>query len=228
MARRGRAVKLIAGCMIVVGAGLLLYTGYKVWDPFAGARQHAAQEALARSWGARPALQGPVATTAAGPATTAKPAAPALCVVPSQHIPVGQVFAIIQIPAFGPAWKFTVIQGTTLTQLATGPGHILGTALPSHAGDVGIAAHDVTAGNAFLHLDALRTGDTIVITTKECVTTYRVYRQPYRVLYTDVGVLDPVGSKHTLTLVTCWPTNVLSFVTHRTIVQAAEISSVRR
>jgi LPXTG-site transpeptidase (sortase) family protein len=245
MARRGRAVKLIAGCMIVVGAGLLLYTGYKVWDPFAGARQHAAQEALTRSWGARPALQGPVAATAtrvapvkpattakpaalARPATPAKPAAPALCVVPSQNIPVGQMFAFIQIPAFGPAWKFTVIQGTTLTQLATGPGHILGTALPSQAGDAGIAAHDVTAGNAFLHLDSLRTGDAIVITTKECVTTYRVYRQPYRVLYTDVGVLNPVGSEHTLTLVTCWPTNVLSFVTHRTIVQAAQISSVRR
>jgi sortase A len=138
------------------------------------------------------------------------------------------VFAIIQIPAFGPNWKFAVIQGTTLTQLASGPGHILGTALPSQAGDVGIAAHDVTAGNAFLHLDGLRTGDTIVITTKECVTTYRVYRQPYRVLYTDVGVLNPVGSKHTLTLVTCWPTNVLDFVIHRTIVQAEEIGSVRR
>jgi sortase A len=233
MAKRRRAVKLIAGCMIVVGASLLLYTGYKVWDPFAGARQHAAQEALTRSWGARPALPGPVTATAkppapAKPAATAKPAAPALCVVPSQNIPVGQVFATIQIPAFGPTWKFTVIQGTTLTQLATGPGHILGTALPSQAGDVGIGAHDVTAGNPFLHLDGLRTGNTIVITTKECVTTYRVYRQPYRVLYTDVGVLNPVGSEHTLTLVTCWPTDVLYFVTHRTIVQAAEISSVRR
>jgi sortase A len=244
MARRGRAVKLIAGCMIVTGAGLLLYTGYKVWDPFAGARQHAAQEALTRSWGARPALPGPAAAvsataaksaTTAGPAGmarptgTAQPATTAFCVVPKQDIPVGQVFAIIQIPAFGPAWKFTVIQGTTLTQLATGPGHILGTALPGQAGDAGIGAHDVTAGNPFLHLDSLRTGDTVVITTKECVTTYRVYRQPYRVLYTDVAVLDPVGSEHTLTLVTCWPTDVLSFVTHRTIVQAAEISSsIRR
>jgi sortase A len=227
MARRGRAVKLIACCMIVVGASFVFYTGYKVWDPLAGARQRAAQEALTRSWAARPALQGPEATPAR-PATPAKPATPALCVVPSQNIPVGQVFALIQIPAFGPTWKFAVIQGTTLTQLATGPGHILGTALPSQAGDVGIAAHDVTAGNAFLHLDGLRTGDTIVITTKECVTTYRVYRQPYRVLYTDVGVLNPVGSKHTLTLVTCWPTDVLYFVPHRTIVQAEEISSVRR
>jgi sortase A len=222
MARRGRAVRLIAGCLIVAGAGLLLYTGYKVWDPFAGARQRAAQTALTRSWGQLPALPAP-------PTATSRPVvAPALCVGPNSDIPVGQVFAIIQIPAFGPAWKFTIIQGTTLTQLATGPGHILGTALPGQAGDVGIGAHDVTAGNPFLHLSSLRTGDTVVITTKACVTTYRVYRQPYRVLYTDVSVLNPIGSKHTLTLVTCWPTDVLTFVPHRTIVQAAEISSVRR
>ena len=39
MAKPGRAVKLLAGAMIVAGAGLLIYTGYKVWDPFAGARQ---------------------------------------------------------------------------------------------------------------------------------------------------------------------------------------------
>ena len=227
MARPGRTGKLVAGGLIIAGGGLLLYTGYKVGDPFAGARQHAAQEALTRSWGTLPALQGPAVATAK-PTAAAKPAAPALCVVPSQQIPVGQVFAFIQIPAFGPSWKFTLIQGTTLTQLATGPGHILGTALPSQAGDAGIGAHDVTAGNPFLHLASLGTGDTIVITTKQCVTTYRVYRQPYRVLYTDTAVLNPVGSKHTLTLVTCWPTGVLYFVEHRTIVQAAEISSVSR
>jgi LPXTG-site transpeptidase (sortase) family protein len=221
MARRGRTGKIVAGCLILAGVAVLLVTGYKVWDPFAGAREQAAQEALTRSWGSLPALPGPAEATG-------KPTATSLCVIPSQQIPVGQVFAFIQIPAFGPSWKFTLIQGTTLTQLATGPGHILGTALPSQAGDAGIGAHDVTAGNPFLHLGSLGTGDTIVITTKQCVTTYRVYRQPYRVLYTDVSVLNPVGSKRTLTLVTCWPTGVLYFVTHRTIVQAAEISSVSR
>lgn len=227
MASRSRTGKLIAGFLIIAGLGLLLVTGYKVWDPFAGAREHAAQEALTQSWGSLPALQGP-ATATGKPTATAKPATPALCVIPSQQIPVGQVFAFIQIPAFGPSWKFTLIQGTTLTQLATGPGHILGTALPSQPGDTGIGAHDVTAGNPFLHLGSLGTGDKIVITTRQCVTTYRVYRQPYRVLYTDVAVLNPVAGQRTLTLVTCWPTGVLYFVTHRTIVQAEEISSVKR
>ncbi len=214
-----RAAQIMVALGLVVAAGTATAYGYRAWDPFAGARQHEAQVALAKSWG-RPAVLPVTAAT--------QPATPALCVVPKSDIPVGQVFATIQIPAFGPTWKFTVIQGTTLTQLATGPGHIIGTALPSQAGDAGIAAHDVTAGNPFLHLANLRTGDTVVVTTKECVTTYRVYREPYRVLYTDVSVLNPVGNSRTLTLVTCWPTEVLYFVTHRTIVQAAEISSVRR
>src|ERR1039457_3251560 len=145
MAKRGRAVRLIAGGMIVAGAGLLVYTGYKVWDPYAGARQHAAQTALTRSWGELPALSAPPV------AAKSKCTAPALCVGPNQDIPVGQVFAFIQIPAFGPAWKFTIIQGTTLAQLATGPGHILGTALPGQAGDVGIGGPDLTGGSPLPH-----------------------------------------------------------------------------
>jgi sortase A len=205
--------RAIASICFLAAAGVLLWSGYRVWDPFAGARQHQAQIALAKSWGAPP---GPQATAAAP------------CVARRGDIPTGRVFAMIQIPAFGPGWKFTVVQGTALAQLATGPGHVVGTALPGQAGNVGIAAHDVTAGNPFLHLSSLRPRDMVIITTKECVTTYRVYRAPYRVLYTDVGVLRPVGTGHTLTLITCWPVEVLHFVKYRTIVQADEISSVRR
>jgi sortase A len=210
--------RAIAAVCFLAAAGVLLWSGYRVWDPFAGARQHQAQIALAKSWGAPPAQ------AAAG----AKLAAAAPCVARRAGIPVGRVFAMVQIPAFGPGWKFTVVQGTAPAQLATGPGHVAGTALPGQAGNAGIAAHDVTAGNPFLHLSSLRTGDRVIITTRECVTTYRVYRAPYRVLYTDVGVLRPVGTEHTLTLITCWPVEVLHFVKYRTIVQAAEISSVRR
>ena len=63
--------------------------------------------------------------------------------------------------------------------------------MPGAEGNVGIAAHDVTAGNPFLHLADLKPGDTVTITTKTCVTTYRVTRPSYRVLYTDVAVLRP-------------------------------------
>ena len=204
------ASMLLVAALAVAGVGI-----YRAWDPLAGSRQHAAQEQLYKSWGSPPVLPGRTSPAVRG------------CQIGSQPR-VGEVFAIIQIPAFGKGWKFTVIEGTALPQLATGPGHIRGTAMPGAEGNVGIAAHDVTAGNPFLHLADLKPGDTVTITTKTCVTTYRVTRPSYRVLYTDVAVLRPTGREHTLTLITCWPVGVLYFVPHRTIVDAIEISSVRR
>lgn len=206
-----KPIFLIALVCILAGVAVLVMSAVKVLDPFAGSRQHAAQEQLSKSWAGQ-----------AGP-----PHAPLVaqgCQLASRPR-TGQVFAIIQIPALGKDWKFTVIEGTGLPQLATGPGHVPGTALPGAEGNVGIAAHDVTAGNPFLHLASLKPGDTVTITTQHCVVTYTVTRLPYRVLYTDVGVLRPAGTEHTLTMITCWPVYVLYFVPHRTIVSAIETSS---
>lgn len=206
--------KLAAWLCILAGLGGLAFTGYRAWDPLAGARQHAAQQRLYHSWGTLPAFRPAHRGGAAACQMTGRPG-------------TGQVFAIIQIPALGPSWKFTVIQGTGLPQLATGPGHVPGTALPGQPGNVGIAAHDVTAGNPFLHLAGLKPGDRVIITTRSCVVTYRVTRPSFRVRYTDVSVLNPTKA-HTITLITCWPVNVLYFVPHRTIVQGSEVSSIRR
>jgi sortase A len=207
-----KPIFLIALACILAGVTVLVMSAVRVLDPFAGSRQHAAQEQLHKTWAAQP---GPV-LDAPRPAQGCQ-----LAAQPS----TGQVFAIIQIPALGKDWKFTVIEGTGLPQLATGPGHVPGTALPGAEGNVGIAAHDVTAGNPFLHLASLKPGDTVTITTQHCVVTYAVTRLPYRVLYTDVAVLRPAGTEHTLTMITCWPVYVLYFVPHRTIVSAIEVSS---
>jgi sortase A len=206
-----KPIFLIALVCMLAGVTVLVMSAVKVLDPFAGSRQHAAQEQLYKSWAAsQPGGHVPLAAQD--------------CQLASQPR-TGQVFAIIQIPALGKNWKFTVIEGTGLPQLATGPGHVPGTALPGAEGNVGIAAHDVTAGNPFLHLSSLKPGDTVTITTQRCVVTYAVTRLPYRVLYTDVGVLRPAGTQHTLTMITCWPVYVLYFVPHRTIVSAIEVSS---
>ena len=210
-----KPIFLIALICSLAGVTVLLMSAVKVLDPFAGSRQHGAQEQLYKSWAGQP---GP------GPAHVHVPLLAQGCQMASQPR-TGQVFAIIQIPALGKDWKFTVIEGTDLPQLATGPGHVPGTALPGAEGNVGIAAHDVTAGNPFLHLASLEPGDTVTITTQHCVVTYTVTKVPYRVLYTDVGVLRPVGTEHTLTMITCWPVYVLYFVPHRTIVSAIETSS---
>jgi sortase A len=219
-ARRGRgamrvatkAIFLIALVCVLAGVTVLVMSAGKVLDPFAGSRQYAAQEQLYKSWAGQPGPVSHVPLPAQG------------CQMASQPR-TGRVFAIIQIPALGKDWKFTVIEGTDLPQLATGPGHVPGTALPGAEGNVGIAAHDVTAGNPFLHLASLKPGDTVTITTQSCVVTYTVTRLPYRVLYTDVGVLRPAGAEHMLTMITCWPVYVLYFVPHRTIVSAIETSS---
>jgi sortase A len=203
-----KPIFLIALVCILAGVTVLVMSAVKALDPFAGSRQHAAQEQLSKSWAGQPG----------------HPLLARACQMASQPR-TGQVFAIIRIPALGKDWKFTVIEGTDLPQLATGPGHVRGTALPGAEGNVGIAAHDVTAGNPFLHLASLKPGDTVTITTQHCVVTYTVTRLPYRVLYTDVGVLRPVGTEHTLTMITCWPVYVLYFVPHRTIVSAIETSS---
>jgi len=210
-----KITKIAARILVIAGVIVLGLGVYRVWDPFAGSRQHAAQQRLYQSWGAPRSLPGK------------SPAGPQGCQMTSRPR-TGQVFAIIQIPAFGASWKFTVIEGTTLAQLGTGPGHITGTAMPGASGNVGIAAHDVTAGNPFLHLADLGPGDDVIITTRGCVTTYAVNRPSFRVLYTDVAVLRPTGREHTLTLVTCWPIQVLYFVPHRTIVSATEVKSVPR
>jgi sortase A len=205
--------------------GILLYSGYRVWDPFAGARQQAAQENLLNTWAVRASAK-PATTGAAAGSRPARAVTDA-CVDAAASLQPSQPFAIMQIPAFGPSWKFAIVQGAALAQLATGPGHILGTALPGEAGNVGIAAHDITAGNPFLHLGSLHVGDKIVITTEHCIVTYRVSRAPRKVLYTDVAVLRPVGNEHTITLVTCWPVN-LTFDVHRIVVPGVEVSSIAR
>jgi len=203
-----KPIFLIALACVLAGVMVIVISAVKVLDPFAGNRQQAAQQQLYQSW----AGQRPVPAAAQGCQLTAQPR-------------TGQVFAIIQIPALGRDWKFTVIEGTGLPQLATGPGHVPATALPGAQGNVGIAAHDVTAGNPFLHLASLKPGDTVTITTRHCAVTYTVTQRPYRVLYTDVGVLRARGTEHTLTMITCWPVYVLYFVPHRTIVSAIETSS---
>ena len=115
------------------------------------------------------------------------------------------------------------MEGATLTQLSTGPGHVTGTQLPGQVGNFAVAAHDITAGNPFLHLKTLRAGDEIYVTTEYATYTYKVTGQKV-VRYTDVSVLAPVpdspgatpASAH-ITLITCTPVTLL-FTPWRVIV----------
>jgi len=204
MDHRNKIVALLAGALIAAGLVVAGITAYKVIDPEAPARERALQQQLATQWQA-PAPQ------------------PKAALVPAVTVRAGQPFALLRIPALGRDWKFAVVEGATLAQLSTGPGHVTGTQLPGQVGNFAVAAHDITAGNPFLHLKSLRAGGKIYVTTRYATYTYVVTGEKV-VRYTDVAVLAPVpGSPGTkavsahITLITCTPVTLL-FTPWRVIV----------
>jgi sortase A len=204
--------KSLGVLLIVAGLALGGLVAWTVADPLAGHRQHALQQQLQRTW----ATQKPV------PGVSQPVPAVSACTDPAQRLKPSQPFALMTIPAFGPRWKFAVVEGTTLTQLALGPGHITGTSMPGGV-NFGVAAHDITAGNPFLHLWNLKPGNQVIVTTAHCQYTYAVDSHA-KVSYTDVAVLKSrTAYPHTLILVTCWPVT-LAFTPVRIVVWGHEVS----
>jgi sortase A len=205
------AVALLAGALIAAGLVVAGVTAYKVIDPQAPARERALQQQLQTQWKATPVhglLKVPETVT----------------------VRTGQPFALLRIPALGRDWKFAVVEGATLAQLSTGPGHVTGTQLPGQVGNFAVAAHDITAGNPFLHLKSLRAGEKIYVTTRYATYTYQVTGEKV-VRYTDTAVLAPVPgspgaiavSAH-ITLITCTPVTLL-FTPWRVIVTGILVST---
>lgn len=213
------AVKPLAWTLLACVLFTAGWAAFVITDPFAGHRQQALQQHLFQQW----------RTKAKPPASQAKPpASQARLTGASWHpdhlrLVTGQPFALIRVPAFGPQWQFAIVQGTGLSQLALGPGHVPGTGLPGQPGNFVVAAHDVTAGNPFLHLRTLRYPDKVYIYTKSWTYEY-VVRTQRVVRYTDIAVEYPVpgqpGSaphRSFITLITCTPVT-LAFTPWRVVV----------
>ncbi len=133
---------------------------------------------------------------------------------------VGQSLTRIKIPAIGV--NVVVVQGTTDSALRSGAGHYTNTPLPCTVGNVAIAGHRTTYGKPFSQLQALVPGDTIELDTPVGTCVYKVTEAPYKVLPTDVSVVDNTPGRHNLTLTTCAPRY---FATHRMIVKATMVST---
>jgi len=122
----------------------------------------------------------------------------------------------MEIPRLG--LSAIVMEGTDKITLRRAVGHIAGTALPGHAGNVGIAGHRDTF---FRPLRNIQRNDTITLTT--LLGEYR-----YRVVSTrvvdphDVAVLDP-SADEVLTLVTCYPFYFIGSAPERFIVRAERV-----
>jgi sortase A len=194
------------------------WAAYMITDPFASHRQEALQQHLVQQWQAK----------AKPPANQVKTGEQARLTGASWHpdrlrLVTGQPFALIRVPAFGQHWQFAIVQGTSLSQLALGPGHVPGTGLPGRPGNFVVAAHDVTAGNPFLHLRTLRHPDKIYIYTKNWIYQYVVHSERV-VRYTDTAVQYPVPGhpgatphRSLITLITCTPVT-LDFTPWRVVV----------
>jgi sortase A len=206
------AIRGIAWLAVITGIIGGCLVGYRIWDPMAGHREAALQGQLRKAWETTPAIR-PAAHTSA-------------CATIPDTLRSAEPFAIMTIPRFSPAWRFAVVEGTALAQLATGPGHITGTSMPGGR-NFAVAAHDITAGNAFLHLGSLRQGDLIRVRTRDCLYTYQINRPPSRVRYTDTAVLRGAPGQRRITLVTCWPVT-LAFTPWRIIADGTLLSEQPR
>jgi sortase A len=128
------------------------------------------------------------------------------------HLALGRPFAFIRIPSFGPHWRFAIVQGTGLAQLALAPGHVPGTQRPGQLGNFAVAGHRVTAGNPFWSVPSMRAGELVFIDTVRGTYEYQVTGKPSWVSPGDTAMLAPEPGhpgqwphRRLITLITCDP-----------------------
>lgn len=154
--RRGErlrgGIRIGGEVLITLGLVLLLFVFYAVYvtDWFSAHRQAEASDRLRAQWEQRAPEAPPAPATA------------------------GEGFAELYIPAFGPGFRYTVLEGTDAKTLAAGPGHYAGTAMPGEQGNLAIAGHRIGKGAPFGDLDRLAACDALVVETASDWYVYRV------------------------------------------------------
>lgn len=130
----------------------------------------------------------------------------------------GALIGRIKIPRVGVS--AIVLHGVGNKTLRRGVGHIPGTPLPAHGGNLGLAGH---RDSFFRALKDIRQNDTIELTTLDGTFEYKVEWTKI-VLPTETGVLEDGGAP-SLTLVTCYPFYYIGSAPKRFIVHARRLES---
>jgi LPXTG-site transpeptidase (sortase) family protein len=186
--------------LITLGLIVLLFAGYEVYGKSAivDAHQSDLEKQLAQEWD--PGL----APTTAPPSSSAAPSAAAS---PDLPPPGGNAIARLYIPRLNKQW--VVVQGVTPGAIKFAPGHYPDTAMPGQTGNFSVAGHRTPA--IFWDLDQLKTGDPMIVETKDTWYVYTTY-QSQIVKPTAVQVVaavpDKPGQQPTqaiITLTTCNP-----------------------
>jgi sortase A len=118
-----------------------------------------------------------------------------------QQVSTGAAIGTISIRKIGV--NFDIVQGTDETTLEKGPGHYPATAFPGLGQTVAIAGHRTTYLAPFRNINALHTGDKIVLRMPYATFTYVVQYQKI-VPPTALWVTDNVGYER-LVLSACNP-----------------------
>jgi sortase A len=133
---------------------------------------------------------------------------------PATASPVG----VLEIGRLG--LQEVVVEGVGPAETALGPGHVPGTAGLGQPGNAAVVGRRSGFGGVFAHLDHLRRGDQIVVTTTEGQTVYTV-RSVHTGAVTDT-IYDPSAGNR-LTLVTS--ASALPWSSARAVLVVATMSS---
>lgn len=136
--------------MTSVGLLAVLFLGYEF--VLSGLTEYRAQGALLTSF-----KRAIVTTTLGAPS-----------IQPAEGSPV----ALLDIARIG--LHQVVVEGTTPSDLKSGPGHLRTSPLPGEYGNAVLAARRTTYGGPFRDLDRVRPGDTLIVTTGQGSFVYTV------------------------------------------------------
>ncbi|MBN1629403.1 MAG: class E sortase [Thermoleophilia bacterium] len=179
--KTGRARTIVlAALVILIGAAVMLYP--KMTD-------------LRYAWAQWRFAAGAVTAQSAGQGGCADPAHQSGVALPADAV------AVLKIPAIG--LEAYVLEGTSLSVLAKGPGHFPETPLPGESGNAAIAGHRTMYGHPFHDIDQLQPGDEILTGTTDRKAVYRVV-EVFAVYPAETDVIAQTGSDR-LTLTTCHP-----------------------
>jgi sortase (surface protein transpeptidase) len=177
--RRGwKVVSVVGEVVVTAGLVILLFVVYELFitDLFTARDQSRLTDELQATWQQTPEGQ------------------------PEVEPAVGAPVAVLHIPRLGADFARVVVEGTAQEELAEGPGHYVGSAMPGQQGNVALAGHRVGKGSPFLDLDTMRPGDAIVVETASRWYVYRVLGDPATGSFTTdpsgipgQEVVDPTG-----------------------------------
>jgi sortase A len=214
--RRGRKTVNQALLLIEVGAVLglafVLFSGMGVLRTL---NREVAEALAGPTPTATPLITAVVLPSGHTPPTSPGGAAPNEAEIPANLRPLVQSLAQVPIPTSGPEqaraffipalWNdpAPVVQGDGWEQLKKGVAQHIGTANPGQKGNLVVSAHNDIFGELFRHLDKLKPGDEILVSTATRQWEYRV---------TGVQIVEPTDvsamaatERPTLTMISCYP-----------------------